>query len=162
MPLREMVFPDGALNVLVQIIGAVMIHRALVFDDNSLVRFSLTMFFGGRGYEVFTFSRPEMCRLDLGRKCSCPAETSCTDLIISDLNMPEVNGIDFIERLIGKGCKQRHFGLMSDDFSSTDLVRAAHLPCTLFRKPLDLQKVKEWADEVERSIPLQRILLDWT
>jgi CheY-like chemotaxis protein len=102
-----------------------------------------------------------MCPLHAVQKCPCPADTSCADLIISDVKMMGANGLDFIEQLIQKGCRQRHFALMSGNFSATDLARASGLGCALFEKPLDMAKVTMWVEEVERSIPSERILFDW-
>ena len=44
------------------------------------------------------------------------------------------NGIDYIEQLLKKGCKQRHFALISGAFSDADIVRAAQMGCALFGK----------------------------
>jgi hypothetical protein len=71
------------------------------------------------------------------------------------------NGIDFLEQLVQKGCKQRHFALMSGDFSDADLARASRLGCTLFKKPLDMALLMAWVEEVERSIPSGRTLFNW-
>jgi hypothetical protein len=71
------------------------------------------------------------------------------------------NGIDFLEGLIQKGCKQRHFALMSGSFSDADLARASQLGCVPFSKPLDMALLIVWIEEAERSIPLERRLFDW-
>jgi DNA-binding response OmpR family regulator len=75
--------------------------------------------------------------------------------------MLEASGVDLIEQLIQKGCKQRHFALMSANFSEADLARASKIGCTLFNKPLDFAKLTAWVEEVERSIPSERVLYDW-
>ena len=116
-----------------------MRRRAVIFDDNDLIRYALWSLFDSRGYEVFTFPEPGLCPLHVVRECPCPGDSSCADLIISDVNMMGANGIDFLEQLTQKGCKQRHFGIMSGGFSAADLARASELGCKLFTKPLDLR-----------------------
>lgn len=138
-----------------------MRHRAVIFDDDPLIRFTLWDLFDGRGYEVFTFPEPGLCPLHVVLKCPCPSDTSCADLILSDVNMHGSNGIDFIQQLIQKGCRQRHFALMSGNFSEDDVARGSVLGCELFTKPLDMHQVVEWIDKVERSIPSERVLYDW-
>jgi len=138
-----------------------MRRRAIIFDDDHLVRFSLWHLFDRRGYEVFTFPEPGLCPLHVVQQCPCPANTSCTDLIISDVNMHATNGIDFLEQLIQKGCRQRHFALVSGNFSETDLARASRLGCRLFSKPVDIAQLSEWIEEVEKSTPLERTLFNW-
>ena len=138
-----------------------MRRRAVIFDDEALIRFTLWHLLDGRGYEVFTFPDPGLCLLHVVQQCPCPADTSCADLIISDVNMIAANGIDFIEQLMQKGCRQRRFALMSAGFSEVDLSRASKLGCKLFAKPLDLPQFLDWVEEMERSIPSERQLYDW-
>ena len=139
-----------------------MRRRAVIFDDNDLIRFSLWHLFDQRGYEVFTFPEPCLCPLHVVQECPCPGDSSCADLIISDVNMLERSGIDFIERLMEKGCRQRHFALMSGAFTDPDRARAARLGCAVFEKPVDMEALTAWVESVEKSIPAERILFDWT
>ena len=138
-----------------------MRRRAVIFEDDALIRFALWKLLDGRGYEVFTFPEPSLCPLHVVRECPCPADTSCADLIISDVNMSGTNGIDFLEGLIHKGCRQRHFALMSGHFSEPDGARASKLGCALFSKPLAMAEFTAWIEEAERSIPPHRRLFDW-
>ena len=138
-----------------------MRHRAVIFEDDALIRYALWKLFDGRGYEVLTFPEPGMCLLHVVQECPCPSDTSCSDLIISDVNMSGTNGIDFLEGLIQKGCRQRHIALMSGNFSGTDLSRASQLGCTLFSKPLEMARLTTWIEDTERSIPPERKLFDW-
>jgi CheY-like chemotaxis protein len=139
-----------------------MRRRAVIFDDQESIRTVLWLFFDRRGYEVFSFSEPGLCPLHVVRECPCPAGSCCSDLIISDVNMMGANGLDFIEELIERGCRLPNFALMSGDFSDADLDRAAELDCVLFTKPLNMEALTVWVEEVEGSIPSERILYDWS
>jgi CheY-like chemotaxis protein len=75
--------------------------------------------------------------------------------------MDVANGIDFLEQLVQKGCRQRHFALISGKFSQTDFARASRLGCKLFHKPVDIAQLSEWIEEVEKLTPLERTLFDW-
>jgi hypothetical protein len=75
--------------------------------------------------------------------------------------MNGTNGIDFLEGLIQKGCRQRHIALMSGNFTEADLARAARLGCTAFSKPLVIPSITAWAEEIERAIPPERKLFNW-
>jgi len=138
-----------------------MRFRAIIFDDSSLIRFSLWSIFDGRGYEVFTFPDPGLCPLHTSEKCPCPPETKCADVIISDVKMSGINGLDFVEQLIQKGCKRPPIALMSANFSESDRARAAILGCALFTKPFESAEIVGWIEEVERSISSERALFDW-
>lgn len=138
-----------------------MNRRIVIFDDDHLIRFALWDLFDRRGYSVFTFPDPGLCPLYIIERCLCPPDTRCADLIVSDMNMTCSNGLDFIEELIQKGCRQPHFALMSGDFSDEDIQRAVKLGCALFTKPLDFTKVSEWADSAEKVISPGRRLYEW-
>lgn len=85
----------------------------------------ITTSFGSlRGFEVFTFAEPSLCPLHVVQECPCPVNSRCTHLILSDVNMSETNGIDFVERLIQKGCRQPLFALMAGTFTEADRARA--------------------------------------
>lgn len=138
-----------------------MRRRAVIFDDNDLIRHTLWSFFDRRGYEVFTYPDPSLCPLHVVPKCPCLGDASCADLIISDVDMFGTNGINWIESLIGKGCKQRNFALMSGNFTPSDLARAAKIGCALFSKPLNMDAMTAWLEAVEASISSGRILYNW-
>jgi len=136
-------------------------YRAVILDDNSTIRKVLWSFFDRLGYEVFVFPDPGLCPLNVLGKCSCPAFTTCADVIVSDLNMVDGNGIDFLEQLVRKGCQRPRFALMSGGFSEDDVARASRLGCKLFEKPLDMARFAKWLEEVERSIPSTRTFCNW-
>jgi len=138
-----------------------MRYRAIILDDDSAVRSLLRVYFDRRGYEVLTFPDPGLCPLHSATECACPAAAACADLIVSDVRMIDANGIEFLEKLIQKGCKQRNFALMSGDFSEQDVERAAGLGCVVFPKPLDFGKFTTWVQHVERSVSPGRVLADW-
>jgi len=139
-----------------------MRRRAVIFDDNDLIRRNLWYFFDHRGYEVFTFPEPGVCSLHAVRECPCPGDASCADLIISDVNMLGTNGIDYMEKLLRKGCKLRNLAFISGYFTPRDIERAAKLGCVLFSKPFEMQAIADWVEIVEQSIPTGRILYNWS
>jgi DNA-binding response OmpR family regulator len=135
--------------------------RALIFDDDPLIRQLLWAVCDRRGYEVVTFPDPGLCPLHTRERCLCDSEASCTDIIISDLDMPCVKGLDFVEALLVKGCHCRHIALMSGAWSDHDIARARELGCKLFTKPFHISEIMEWLAQVERTLAPNRKLQDW-
>lgn len=133
----------------------------MIFHDERLFRTALWAFFDQRNYEVLAFPEPGLCPLHAHQQCPCPDGTSCSDLVISDVNMFGKNGIDYIEELMKKGCRQRHFALMSGGFTDADRERAAKLGCALFDKPLDMNALTTWVESVEKAVSPERRLFDW-
>ena len=136
-------------------------HRILIFDDDENIRKILWTYFDGQGYEVFTFPHPAVCPLCDEEVCPCPINQSCSDLIISDLSMPIMKGIDFLEEQINKGCRCNHMALMSGDIGRDDYERAKKLGIQIFKKPFTIREVEAWAQKAKQSIPNDRKLSNW-
>ena len=98
--------------------------RGLVFDDNDLIRSFVQQIMEQRGYEVFSFSDPAFCPLYPQSGCQCPSGHTCGDILISDVNMVMVGGLDFLGGQITKGCKVQNLALMSGSWSASELELA--------------------------------------
>jgi len=136
-------------------------YRILVFDDHDEILDLLKIVFSSRGYEVLTYPHPGACPIFDHKSCSCPDNHSCTDIILADINMPVMRGIDFIEMQLAKGCNCRHLALMSGNFSNEDEKKAKELGLKFFKKPFELSEVFEWLDKIEHHINPQRRLTDF-
>ena len=71
--------------------------RVLIFEDNDILRSTLKKLLVGKGYEVYAFSNPGMCPQYYASKHSCLLDNSCTDIIISDVNMPVESGLEWLD-----------------------------------------------------------------
>ena len=135
--------------------------RAFVFDDDERVRSVLTAILKERGYEVYEFSEPRFCPLLLENSCPCPEGHTCGDIVISDLNMPTMSGLTFIENQRRHGCNVKHFALLSGAYSDEELRKAKKLGCQIFEKPIKMATLAAWLDQCERGIDPNRELWDW-
>ena len=127
--------------------------RILIFDDDLGVRRSLRRILEKSGHQVFTFPSPMPCS-----HCPSAAGERCADVILSDLSMPEMRGIDFIENQRRVGCKIDCFGLMSGYWEDRDLNRAKELGVRIFSKPFDIYELYRWVNEGARRS--KRVLVD--
>ena len=118
-------------------------------------------YFNGKEYEVFTFPHPALCPLSEENHCPCPKEQACSDVIISDVEMPFKNGLDFIEEQINKGCRCKNIALMSGAFTNEHLTKSKSLGITIFKKPFQLADINNWLDRMEKNIDPERKLADW-
>ena len=142
--------------------GAEINLRVLIFEDNKFIRCALKDFLYELGYEVFTFQDPVASPLYEKSYCDCPSGKACTDIIISDVNMPFVNGLDFIKSQIQKGCKVKSRALMSGDWTNASLQSALNLGCQIFHKPFDIREIVQWIDNCQKRIDPLRELSDWS
>ncbi len=135
--------------------------RVLIFEDNNFVRCTLKDFLGEFGYEVFSFEDPVASPLYKKNYCDCRTGKTCADIIISDVNMPYINGLDFIKGQIQKGCKVKSLALMSGDWTHTNLQRAQNLGCRIFNKPFDILEIVRWIEVCQKRMDPSRELSDW-
>jgi CheY-like chemotaxis protein len=122
--------------------------KAVILDDDPVVLRVLGALFERTGYQVLLYESPLACPLYTTPTCSCWLQTSCPDcpdIIISDVDMPQVNGVTFIETLFIKGCKCRNIALLSGKgLSAEDMGRVATIGSQLFLKPLVFAEFESW------------------
>jgi CheY-like chemotaxis protein len=135
--------------------------RIILLEDNDNVRSVLTMMLTHRGYEVFSFPKPTVCPLQLQPACRCNHNQSCTDVILTDLDMPEMDGLRFIGNLKKKNCKCRHIAVMSGSLTADAMFLAVKLGCSAFEKPFDKEVLFQWLDGIEKQLHPSRELCNW-
>lgn len=135
--------------------------RALVFEGDEVIRTTLRQILERRGYQVFTFSHPGLCPLHVAPECLSPPNHVCADIIISDVDMPHVNGLAFVESQLKKGCKIENIAIMSAGWYDSDFRLARNLGCHTLDKPFDFFKLTNWLEECEKKINPKRLLFDW-
>jgi len=135
--------------------------RIILLDDLDAIRNSLSRYLALSGYEVFSFPSPMICPLQLEPECRCMENQTCTDFIISDLDMPGMSGLKFIENQRNKNCKCKHVALMTGLWTEEKLDHADKLRCKIFNKPVSPNDILSWIKETERHISEDRELCSW-
>ncbi len=125
--------------------------RALVFDDDESIRRLLTMLLQARGYEVFDYPEPIHCTVYDAAGCVCGTGCTCGDITLTDVEMPQISGLDLVEDQRSRGCKidPRNVALMSGGWTEERLERARALGCRTFDKPFKVPELQAWLDECE-------------
>jgi YesN/AraC family two-component response regulator len=86
---------------------------------------------------------------------------ACVDIIITDVNMPNVSGLEFIKNQLKKGCKVKNIALMSGTWTDYESEYALRLGCQVFHKPFSLDELNKWLDDCEKKIDTNRDLSNW-
>jgi DNA-binding response OmpR family regulator len=125
----------------------------LLLDDDPLILSLLKGAFVKWGYNVSAYTNPRLCPAFCAEGCPCTlAGNGCPDLVLTDVNMPGVNGVTFVEELVRKGCRCRKIGMMSGDWSEPHIRRANELGASIFSKPFHIPSLYVWAlEEKKRS-----------
>lgn len=136
--------------------------RILLFEDEATTRRMLTTYLRSKGFEVLDFSTPVNCALVTQQKCTCPREYACADVIITDMNMPHMSGLDLIRFQMEKGCHAppQNKAVISAALSPEQVQEFQALGCYYLRKPFKLQELLDWVHSCEQNIPANRKLTE--
>ncbi len=135
--------------------------RTIVLEDNLIEQGILKYLLRARNHEVIAYDNPSICPLQLTPKCRCNNNERCTDIIISDLNMPVMNGLEYIRNQKIKGCKCKSVALVSSELNTEIMKIARELSCKVFAKPYAVSEIFNWLDDVESSMDTEVKLSDW-
>lgn len=127
-----------ALESVFQMLGSIKkesTNRVLIVDDQDMLREMLKDFLSEKGYQIFEASN--------GKECVAKIEDSDFDAIFMDVRMPEMDGLEALERIRSTGVETPVF-LMSGygEVSSVEdaLKRGAQ---NFLPKPFKLEKALE-------------------
>jgi len=134
-------------------------RRAILYDDDPAILCVLTLFFEERGYEVIACREPEPCPVYLDGE-RCDKRRLCGDLMISDLEMPRMSGIELLQQQTRQGCwlDIRNKAILSGNLNpaSREVIRS--LGCAAFSKPCRLSTLAAWVSECEQRMDLSQPL----
>jgi len=130
--------------------------RILLFEDESVLRVLLKDLLEKDGHEVYEY--PDCnCFYD---ECICQDDENsvCADIIIIDIKMPGISGIEFIKRLRNKKCRIKNMAFMSGCQTEEDLSYIRSIDAKFFHKPYDVPKIKGWVENCRRNTYGGRLL----
>jgi DNA-binding NtrC family response regulator len=134
--------------------------RVLIFDDEDSVRGLLCKIVALKNYETFDYRNPSECFIYADDKCECK-QSQCADIIITDVEMPVVNGISFINHLLSKECKANNILIVSGCEDYKTLEEVSDKKIKFLKKPFSIHAVLSILDEFEKNIDPSRTLIDF-
>ena len=123
-------------------------QTAVVFDDDDLFCYLFTRIFTKRGIKVKIYSNPSLYFCSNPSVESCPVETPCCDFLLTDQLMPDMTGLEFLNRAKQIGCKipDCRKAIISGNWLEEDLKTAKHLASLVFDKSDSLQLIDCWVE----------------
>lgn len=115
-----------------------------------------------RGWEVLSYPDPHACPLYAASGCACPPEEVCADVLVTDLDMPHMNGLAFARELLQKGCKIPNLAMFTDSQSPESAKDASALGFVIFEKSNGITPLLLWLSEVESRVLAGRKLAIWS
>ncbi len=121
-----------------------MKKHIMIIDDEECLRDSFRMFLEGEGHRVETREAPPAgCPLE---RESCRPANGCPDALIIDQHLNGCKGIDYLERLQRRSCRDTiaRKVLLSASLSESDRHRALSLGCDVASKPWTFAQLEAW------------------
>jgi DNA-binding NtrC family response regulator len=128
-----------------------VLKRAIVIDDDKSLRAAISSILKKQGYEVHASREPFSCPIYLDCACQCPTEHACTNIIITDVNLPNMTGLEFVKSQKQHGCKVQNICVISAVWNETALKSFEDLGCKIFTKPFKMDELTKWLDECETN-----------
>jgi CheY-like chemotaxis protein len=132
---------------------AVAAHRVLVIDDEPTIRVALRRFFTRLGWEVSEAADGRAALALLIGADNSESRGARFDMVLSDIRMPGLNGIQLYDRLkTTRPDIVRRLVFSTGDVAGSeaaDLVR--ELGCPLVQKPFMLSELQEIAERLTKA-----------
>ena len=130
--------------------------RVIVCDDEDIILEVFKHIFEAVGYEVVTADTPVTCAFYADDAGCCPKQNRCTDILITDNQMPKMTGIELLELQHQKGCKltSKNKILLTGREDSELRTRAEALGCHFLPKPVPIHVMLALVKECEGRVDL--------
>lgn len=130
-------------------------RRAILYDDDPAILELLTIFFEDLEYEVIANSEPAPCPI-YQDDASCTNRSPCGDILITDLIMPGMTGLEILTLQARRGCgiDVRNKAVHSGSLEPGSLGAISRLGCGFFHKPAPLTELRAWVRECESRMDL--------
>jgi CheY-like chemotaxis protein len=129
-----------------------MTKRVVVIEDNEVIRFAISYLFSKRGYEVIACPDPVSCPIFAYCRSKCAGRMCITDIIITDVSMPNMTGTEFMKSLLRLGCRIPNAAIMSASPTEAEVELSQQSGIRLFEKPVHIGEIEKWIDECEQRI----------
>ena len=127
----------------------------LVFDDDPDIRNQLKTALEAKGHVVTTLSNPTEFEIFNRKNCPCSPNEPCADILIADIVMPKVEGVEFCKQLRVAGCwllSRGNVETVSGYLTMHYMNDVNDMGIHYYRKPFELNDIYKWIEQCEERI----------
>ena len=73
--------------------------KVLIFDDDAQIRGMVEKYFALKGYDALSFNEPTSCSIYGDSADNCRNLYPCADILITDCQMPRLDGLGLVARI---------------------------------------------------------------
>ncbi|NIQ09844.1 MAG: response regulator, partial [Gammaproteobacteria bacterium] len=123
--------------------------KIIIIDDDPAINLLLETALSKLGHDVLTFSDPAACPLAQKETYTCSQDLLCADVILTDIVMPNMSGIDLLKLQEERGCRilKENKAFISATTKDEHFEAIAELGYKHFVKPFKLVDIVAWLGE---------------
>jgi len=126
--------------------------KVVLIDDETAIITLLEKALLNKGYEVATYGSASEC---LNAYQGNQGNSTCqqhADIILTDIDMPHMDGIDFLNLLHKRNCPCQHIALMTGDLlNDARFKKIEKSGVKLFLKPFSIAEFIGWVSLIQKT-----------
>jgi len=124
--------------------------KVVVIDDDPFVLSLMKAMLQRKGHTVLAYSNPLECPVYHASSYPCAVASPCPDIIITDYDMPQVNGMEFLMYAYERRCRCKNVAIITGKgVDEANMIRMAKLGVRYFLKPIDFDELYDWMSRVQ-------------
>lgn len=122
--------------------------KILIFENNQTILNRFKGMFKFKGHQVFSYSGLTACPLFKDTQCECPKDSPCADVLIADMALGRMTGLEFFEQQRKRGCKTPDGNklLLVEEITAEQKRAISNLGCGFIKKPFNEYDVAKWME----------------
>lgn len=122
--------------------------KVIIFEENQTILRRFKELFKFKGHNVLSYSEPTVCPLFKDTQCDCPKDSPCADVLIADMTMEHMTGLEFFEHQRKRGCKTPDGNklLLVEEITADQKRAIGNLGCGYIKKPFNEYDFAKWME----------------
>lgn len=123
---------------------------AVVFDDDEIFHVLFTRIFKSNKINVICYSKPDLYFCMQPEIEKCPVDSPCVDFLLTDQMMPDMTGLEFLQRARQLDCKIPDCckAIISGNWVDEDIEEAKKLVRNVFVKSESKELILGWIEKI--------------